>query len=620
VSFDPSDNTEAILEICRMTDGLPLAIEIAATWIRIHTCEEIAQSISNDLDFLTSPFHDTPARQRSIRVILDSTWNQLTLEQQSSLMALSVFSSEFTIQAALSVTEAQILDLSKLIEKSLLRRTNDKKYSLHGLVAQFAREKLVTSDKNQYFQDRHATYYLNNLADHTIAFSGSNPVDALAHIHQDLDNLRIAWNWAASQVNLSLLETGMKGLIQFWVFTGANLEGEAAVQKAIAGIQKIEQEPRTAAIHSYLVSSLAWLQMGIGKKDEAEGNIQKALDLAEKGNNFEMRATALSLQGWLFQNRGDLDEAETVLNEACAIFDKTGNQLQLSLALIRTGSIYWWRNQLDKALEYYERSLQIEQRIGNKRGINRAYGGLGMAYMDLDKFELALEYLEKSLQLDRELGNRPGMVRNLGHLGNMYLRKGKYQKAAICYQEAMETEQKTGSKNTSAIWLSSLGRVYARRDEYNTALDYFERSIAVAKEFGSKHQLCEALLEKANITIKQGRLDEAQPLIEEGLTLSYEIDRKDTKLRGMVLKARWLAQTGEPKKARHLLESSRETLASEYKETETNARFFYELWKIDQNVVDARESLTFYEICQARAEQIEYSERITELLAFLDNN
>lgn len=620
ISFDPSDNTDAILEICRLTDGLPLAIEIAATWMRVYTCQEIVQSISHSLDFLTSPFRDVPARQRSIRVILDSTWEQLTAEQQNTLMTLSAFRGGFTIQAALFVTEAQILDLSILVAKSLLRRNDNNRYFLHELVKQFSREKLSASENEYKVRERHARFYLADLAEQTKAFSGANPVDAIDHIRQDLDNLRTAWDWSASHANLSLLEMGMKGFAQFWVFTGTNLEGESAIQKAIDHIQNIPQEPLAASVHSYLLSSLAWLQMGTGKNDEADKNLQAALELAKEGNNIEMRATALSLQGWLLQNRGQLVEAEIALNESCSIFEQIDNQFQLSLALIRTGSIFWWSNELNKSLEYYERSLHIEQKLGNKRGINRAYGGLGMAYMDLENFEPAMEYLEKSLQLDRELGNRPGTIRNLGHLGNIYLRKGKYDLAIARYQEALEIEQKTDSKNTSAIWLCNLGNVHKQLKDHKTALDYYDQSITFAKETNNDHQLCETLLGKADIFLQENRLEDAHSLIEESLAISYEVDRKDAKLQGIILKARWYAQTGEHQKARQLLESSRETLASEYKEDETKARLFYELWKIDHSVEDAQESLTLYESCQERAEQIEYTERITELLSFLKDH
>lgn len=619
-SFDPSLDARAILEICRLTDGMPLAIEMAATWMRIHTCQEIADTIAQNLDFLASPFRDVPVRQRSIRVILNSTWDQLTREQQNTLMALSVFRGGFSIQAALSVSEASILELSTLVAKSFLRRTDDNRYFLHELVNQFANEKLTETGTGDQVHERHALFYFTELSEQIIAFSGSNPVDAIKHIRRDLDNLRVAWNWSALQTNLPLLEKGMKGLTQFWIFSGANMEGEANVKKAITAVQKISQDPYTISIYSYLTSSLAWLQMGIGKNDEAEKNLQEALQLAEQGNNLEMRAVALSLQGWLLQNQSHFDEAETVLREACSIFEQTGNQFQLSLALIRMGSVYWWKNQLETSLKYYEQSLHIEQSLGNKRGINRALGGLGLAYMELEKFEQALEYLEKALQLDRELGNQPGIVRNIGHMGNIYLQKGMYELAVACYQEALEVEQNSRGKSTSANWLSSLGRVHFRQRNYEKALACYEEAILFAKENGSRHQLSEALLGKADIYIEQGRLDDAHDLIEDGLTLSYEIGRKDTKLRGIILKARWLSRTGEPQKARQLLESSRETLASEYKESETNAHFFFELWKIDHRIEDAKEALRLYEACQARAEQMEYTERIAELTSSLHDH
>ncbi|NUM44723.1 MAG: tetratricopeptide repeat protein [Anaerolineales bacterium] len=605
-SFDPPAHAESILAICRLTDGLPLALEMAAAWMRAYSTQEIAERITQSLDFLTNPYRDAPARQRSLRAIFTSTWEQLAPEPRAVLAALSVFRGGFTVAAALNVAQAGVLDLAVLVEKSFLRRA-EHRYDLHELVRQFAAEKLGEMGHAPVIFARHANFYLATLAQQAPGLNGPSPQEALSAMRQELDNVRHAWAWAVARAEVRLLEMGLEGLVQFFMLTGNLAEGENAVKKARAAVSALPAAP--TPLQSQLESSLAWFRVGLGNHLAALENIQAALSLA--GQHLPSRARALSIYGWALQTTGKYAEAETALEEAITLFDQMGDLFQKSFALIRLGGVYWRRRDFEKTRMYYQRSLQIEQTLGNKRGMTRAFGGLGLVYLNLEKYPEALEGLGRALELDRELGNLAGVSRHLGNIGAAHLILGQFEQARACFEEAAEMDARAGNKVTLGIWKENLGMVFMHLQQTDKARQCFDASIGLFREAGNRFNLPEPLLGKADLLLAREEDDEAKTLIEEGVRLSDELNRKDTQTRGRLLLARWLART-DPATARQQLETMLAALGDLPAE-ETRAQIYFELWRTDGREEDAGRALDLYRRCLGRAQKFEYRVRVEAL-------
>jgi DNA-binding SARP family transcriptional activator/predicted ATPase len=611
-SFDAETQAGDILEICRVTGGLPLALEIAAAWARSYDCQDIAQRISGNLDFLTNPYRDAPARQRSIRAIFSYTWERLHPSQQRVLAALATFRGGFTMPAAIVVAEASVLDLAVLVEKSLLRRSGGKRYNLHELVRQFAAEKLAESGRQADVQDCHTGYYLSLLSEQLAHLNGPNPQDTLALIRQELDNIRAAWPRAIDRLQIDLIKEALDSLAQFLVLTGANREGEELLTQALASLQQhTAGKPGTVPLLSLLASNLAWLQIGLGKNQAAAENLHQAIAWAEQAGDARSRAYALSVLGWELQSVGNYDEAEAALSEALIWFQQADNPLQVSLALIRLGSLYWRKRDLERALDHYQQSLVIEQRLQNKRGINRATGGIGLAYQWLDKYDEAVEWLKKALLLDREMDNPLGVIRNLGNLGSVYFVTGQYDRALQCYQEAAQLEQETHYKSTLGVWLGAIGSIYKQKGEYKRALDYYDRAITLNQAVGDRFNLCANLIGKGELFLLRGEYAGAKHLLEQGKQLAGEAKRQESRLQACLLLARHQALTGQTETARQQLEEM--LVDGKDRRREELARIYYELWQIERRADYGREALAAYVAASVRAEKAEYRERIEEL-------
>ncbi|RPI24995.1 MAG: tetratricopeptide repeat protein, partial [Chloroflexota bacterium] len=186
-----------INRICQLVDGMPLGIELAAAWVKMMSCQEIAQEIEKSLDFLMTSLRGVPERHRSIRAVFEHSWNLMSEGEREALRRLSVFRCGFQREAAGRVAEATLARLSALTDKSILRRGPSGRWDLHEVLKQYAAAKLdetpaEKTDTNQ----RHSEYYLGLLGQLNGKLRGPAAREAIEQIEEEYENIRLAWSWA----------------------------------------------------------------------------------------------------------------------------------------------------------------------------------------------------------------------------------------------------------------------------------------------------------------------------------------------------------------------------------------------------------------------------------------
>ena len=210
------DNLDDVIEICHLVAGMPLGIELAATWIELLSPTEIAAEIRKSLDFLETDLGNIPDRQRSIRLVFESTWNRLTPTEQKVFQQLSVFRGGFTREAAQTVADASLRTLMALVNKSLLLPDLKGRYQLHELLRQFGAERLAhDSITETSVRDRHCAHFAAFLHQKEAGLRGSNQGQALAEIELELDNVRAAWQWAVAQDKVEEIDQTMESLCEY---------------------------------------------------------------------------------------------------------------------------------------------------------------------------------------------------------------------------------------------------------------------------------------------------------------------------------------------------------------------------------------------------------------------
>jgi predicted ATPase len=148
--FSSEDELPNIVRICQLVEGLPLALELASTWLRLLSCEKIVTELQTSLDFMESNLRDIPARHRSMRTVFNESWQFLSEQEQTALKRLAIFRGGFTRFAAQKVAGASLNVLRSLTEKSLLQKRDEGRYYLHELLRQYAWEQLDETSGQVY--------------------------------------------------------------------------------------------------------------------------------------------------------------------------------------------------------------------------------------------------------------------------------------------------------------------------------------------------------------------------------------------------------------------------------------------------------------------------------------
>src|SRR5512135_2961602 len=235
----------AVTQICRMVDGMPLAIVLAAAWIDTLSVNEIAAEIEKSIDILETQTRDVPGRQRSVRAVIESSWDQLDAAAQNLLKHLSVYRGGFTRAAAQQAAGASLRGLSQLVNKALLQRDPDTgRYSMHELLRQYAEEQLKLSVEEELSaHEAHAKYFADLMQACGMRLHDQRQRTALMEIEADLDNIRIAWSYWSDKQDASRLLEFIDGLFLFFEVRSSSIPAiqlfDAAAQKLAPGEREI---------------------------------------------------------------------------------------------------------------------------------------------------------------------------------------------------------------------------------------------------------------------------------------------------------------------------------------------------------------------------------------------
>ncbi|MGH2523204.1 MAG: ATP-binding protein, partial [Anaerolineales bacterium] len=202
-----------VVTICQLVEGVPLGIELAASWLRVLSCQEIVTEIRKSLDFLTTTLQNLPDRHRSLRAVFDYSWDLLSPEEQAMFRHLAVFRGGFQREAAAQVVGASLPMLAGLVDKSLLRRNALGRYEIHDLLRQYVEEKLgAILAENDRIRNAHCRYYAELMSQHKAQLKGEDVSAALNALHAERENVRAAWNWAVSHRKAAELDMFMECL------------------------------------------------------------------------------------------------------------------------------------------------------------------------------------------------------------------------------------------------------------------------------------------------------------------------------------------------------------------------------------------------------------------------
>lgn len=643
VSFQiNAENLPAILEICRLVEGHPLALELAAAWVRIMDCGSIAREIGRNLDFLSETSRDRIGQHQSMAAVFANSWQLLPTAEQNVLAELSVFRGPFTLDSAMAITRATPLSVARLLDRSLLQRRKDGRYELHELLRQFVQKQ--ADGRAEEAARQHCDFYLDLVVSRENAFYGPQPRQAVAAVQRDLTNVRQAWRWAIQQGDWHAVERSLESVGRFYQVAALLQEGLAMFTSAAEGLG--DRAP-ISLWRSYFLSKL-------GRHAEALQAAEHAREQAAQDGL--VLADVESLLGELLPRQGKFDEAKALQVRAIEYFQSASDLHRQARALRRMALTCWRSGDSEEAVRYFQQAIPIHQAIGEKRGLAQLYNVLGGIYYEkndvvqalacvqearalyeeiedrldaavvaansarlythLGRFDEALSSNQRAIEISRELDDHPGLARDLSNRGYILSVLGDLERSLDYYFQALAIASERGDAARVADFQAGAAAVYALAGDDASALRYYDLALPVLLEQGVPYHLAGPLLGKAEILVRSGQLSPARSLCEQAQALTQETDLTEFYRQSRVLAARLDYAEGRHDAGLKQLTA----LLEEAGDESERAAIRYEIWRLTGERSDAESAYEVYRQAAARNPGFIQRKRMEELQAFLQRS
>jgi len=535
----------SILHICQLVEGMPLGIELAAAWVRTLSCDEIAQQIERGLDFLSVTTRDLPTRHRSMRAVFIHSWKLLPEEEKQVLARLSVFRGGFRHEAVEEIAGATLSLLSALVTKSLVRRSGENRYDLHELVRQFAAENLSKNNDEQIAtQNRHSKYYLTSFGRADGRMHSPAQREALAEWTAEIDNIRVAWNWALTQREFELIEGTLRAFAMLYETRGLYKEGLDMLGRAIDGLEAAHgpsaADQTGQAALGHLLTNQALLTLRLGQHAEAQAMLERSLEILRPLTDTRLLVEPITYLGVVMSLKGDYARALDLVAEAREKALAVGDRVFAATSLSLHANFSRLTGQSGDQHARLQAAVAEWRAVGDPRFIAYGLNFLGQSALALGRFDEARKALEESVELNTSVGARW----NLGHafqgLGAVAQAQGEHRRAADLFLKAVDTFMELGGLFYIGQSLAQMGRSLFALGNDIEAEHIWRESLRIAAEIRGMPVVLEALVGIASLRAKSGEMQSAFELLL--IALNHPACDQETKNRADHLRAELEAQ------------------------------------------------------------------------------
>jgi predicted ATPase/DNA-binding SARP family transcriptional activator len=531
-------NLTPIVRICRLVQGMPLGIELAAVWLELLAPEAILAEIERSLDFLESTHADAPARQASLRAVFVGSWRLLTPAEQEALTRLTIFPGSFTRAAAEAVAGATLRTLLSLTNKSWLQPVGPERYRIHELLRQYAAQALETNpEAGRALQEQHATYFASYLATLDQQMKGRRPDIAFDALTTDIDNVRSALAWLISADRFEVLVGQMlpplfrylESRYHYFLFAplileaqrraeALSLERERSILLMVQGAFIFNQGFPTRFIDYHWVEPafldlmreaweplpddaaqidlwsvlLAW-QYGrfVDVKTGVERLRQLQVCCAAAGRRWE-EALAWQSLGRLLSRRpsntaqfGRPGEAWACLQQAQTIFDALGDERESAVTLLFRG---FERQSEEELVEARRTLLEARTRLralGEHIVAATINWQLAEIHMQLGEMDVSLRYFHEMADTLLNSGYAHLAIASISRESYEAVRYGDLDYAQRLRRQSLALSRAVGDVFNEAFDCWEMGELYRVMGRLAEARHWFERARSLFGRIGS---------------------------------------------------------------------------------------------------------------------------------------
>jgi predicted ATPase/class 3 adenylate cyclase len=468
---------EACATIVRELDGLPLAIELAASRVGILTPSRIAERLNQRFRLLQKRSRDDD-RQATLSAALDWSWQTLTSEQQNCLAGLSIFRNGFDLQAAASVVgeplENMQISLTELLDQSMVwvpQSNRGERYQLLESIRLFAADQLEKSGRTRIFAAAHARYF-GHLGQQLYARSQTaDLLDALERVRTDRANLLAAFEQSVGEAPEHAAGAAL-GLVPL-LFT----QGPVALGNSLFLKLAPEAERMGSATRAVFLTLLARVRISQGEQELSLQAIRAARRAADEGDDMGVVAMVIETHVRVLNRSGDLSAAKEKVREGLALVRKHQTPIQEARLHAAIGNLYYRMGKVDVALQAFEHSARGFDELGMDYNEAQSLGNAGLIHLANRRFDRAEECFLVCLRQYEEMRNLGEQALVHGYLGLLAMDRGDLDRAERHYQESVATGRRIAKDEPVTVGLGYLGVVAQFRGQTDQSLIRYEEAL-----------------------------------------------------------------------------------------------------------------------------------------------
>jgi predicted ATPase/class 3 adenylate cyclase len=506
-------NAASLVQICSRLDGIPLAIELAASRVKVLSPEQIAARLDDRFRLLTGGSRAALPRQQTLRATIDWSYSLLSDPEKMLLRRLAVFAGGWTLEAAesvcgieqspayyfaakkgITVNRFDVLDLlTRLVDKSLIFMEESAagiRYHRLETIRQYSRERFFETDEVEAVMDRHLAYYVKfaELVDEKL--KGRDEVEWQSRMAAEQDNLRAALDWGFNQNPDSALRiAGAANL--FWTASGYSAEGFRWTQRALEMVDKSPLSPGTSSEQRLIARAkalrgLTRLYLSLGDNAKAKQAAEESVALYRQSQDRRGLAFALVVLAYPLEFLGLRDQAEAALHESYSISQSEGDVYCICRSLNRLARVVVQLYE-DPALsqQYVEEALRLASEAGLRSQEAQASEILGVIAIHKNEHEAARAYLKESMRLYEEIGSPFNVILEKSNLAHLERKLGNHTEALAYYRETIPAFRDIGQTGAVAHQLECFGFIALAQNQDEQALQLFAAANALRERSGT---------------------------------------------------------------------------------------------------------------------------------------
>lgn len=417
-----------IERICQTVAGLPLGIELAASWVRMLSVQEVLARLVKDLGALPGRDTNTPTRHHSLTAVFEYSWQLLTKDEQQSFASLAVFRSPFTHQTAQQVASITLEKLANLLDKSLIHRLGDSnQFEILPVLHQFAFAKLqATLIQWPTVRQQHTRHYSEWVAQNKAALQGAGQPEALQRLSQDIADIRFAWQWAIAEKAPLPLDQAQHSLFLYYYIRSQFQEGQGLFRSAATALA---QNEGTQTLYAQLLAKQGWFTFLVGQPYEAKALLEKSLVMLRPAGNLYALCFTLNYLAAVIYRLGESERAIQLCEESLILSVETNDRYDQAIANNLLSQIASGRGDYGTAYTYAQNSLALEQALNNRWSMGFSLTNLGKVAVAQKAYDEATDYFQRALAIRETQGDMRGQAMCQRQIGETRLAQGKLAQA-----------------------------------------------------------------------------------------------------------------------------------------------------------------------------------------------